>query len=336
MARNPNADYQRAVQNMPRLSLTETFASLQTGGLSARARDAVLAAGGAVDTLHSITVPWAALRRDLNTQSGGGGYLVATVSDSAFDALKPVSVAVQAGARVLAGLSANVAIPRITSSATVTWLSSETAAAAESQPVLTAATLHPHAAAVYCEFSRQLSIQGADFERALRADLLRVAGQALDVAVLSGSGVGGEPHGILGASGIGSVSGSSLDWADIQSMRKSVRDANGSEASTTWVAATDVAETLAKRERASGNAGFILENGRIDNRPCAVSTAVPSGVLLLADWQTITLALWGPGLGVEMNPTANFAAGISGARLMFSMDVVALVPAAVVKAESVT
>jgi HK97 family phage major capsid protein len=335
MARNAISDYQRALANQPRFSLLDTVRALSTGGLGPRDRDALLAAGGDAVTPNSITLPWGALRRDLNTQSGGGAYLVGTATAAAHDALKPASVLVQAGCRVLAGLSSNVAIPRVTSSATIHWLSSETTAASESQPTLAGAHMAPHVAAVYCEFSRQLSIQGVDFEAMLRADLLRVAGQAVDVGGLTGSGASGQPHGILSASGIGSVSGSSLSLDDIMEMRKAVRDANGAEATTTWIAATDVADLLGQRERAAGS-GFILDGGRIDGRPCIVSTAVPAGTLLLGDFSTVALAFWGVGPGVEIDPTANFAAAISGARLMLSMDIVALTPAALCLASSVT
>jgi HK97 family phage major capsid protein len=297
---------------------------LATGQLSSRTRDLVGAIGGKIRDNWHLEIPFGAMR-DLAAISGSGGYLVATDNRAVEDALRPVSVVTAAGATLMTGLEGHVTLPRVAASATAQWLPNETTQITASQPTFGQITMSPKNAGIYIPISHQLVEQAPDLMRALQADMRKALGALIDAAAINGSGSSGQPQGLLNTTAVTKISGTSLDWADIVGMRKTVRDANGAELTTAWIAATDVAELLSKRERASGS-GFILDNGKIDSRPCFVSTTVPSGTLLCADWSVVTLGFWG-GIEFNMNPYQGFATGTIGARMLVATDVALRHPA---------
>jgi HK97 family phage major capsid protein len=297
-------------------------------------QDATERAGG-LFTDRSFTVPWELLapqRRDLNASSTGWPLVATGVAD-AVDVLQPFSVVANL-CDVLPNQKGNVTIPRVTSGATAHWLASELDPAGESQPVIGQISCSPRAVAAVVPYSFQFRRQAVP-EGMLQAHLLRTLGRALDVAVLAGSGASGEPAGLSVTPGVTAVSGASLDWADVQTMRKTTRDADGDDAATAWVSATDAAELLGKRERASGNGGFIFDNGLCDGRPVhAVSTA-PAGTLYFGDWRTVAVLLWGA-LQISVNPFDGFNVGTSALRVTLHADVVARAPQTFCIASSIT
>ena len=54
--------------------------------------------------------------------------------------------------------------------------------------------------------------------------------------------------------------------------------------------------------------------------PAMSSMQMPTADMLFGDWQEVVVGEWGV-LEVEVNPFANFAAGIIGVRAIYSMDV---------------
>ena len=149
MARtSPSSRYERSLAPPPALSLVDVVRALATGGISAEVRDRVLAHGGTVNDPHRVSLPIGALARDFQV-AGSGAYVVATDTRATVDALRPVSAAVAAGATVLSGLTANVALPKVTASATSYWQSTESTAVTASAPTVSAVTLSPIQAALY-------------------------------------------------------------------------------------------------------------------------------------------------------------------------------------------
>ena len=283
-------------------------------------------------------VPWEQLMaRDLSTASpSSGGYLVDSASFAALDALRPYSVTARAWISIAAGLNGNAEQPRTTSHATINWLNGEAAQATPSTPAVGSIGLSPKTACAVVEFSRNFSLQ-ANAEAFARRELLGTAGAAVDQAVLSGSGLSGQPLGILNVPGIGSTSGSSLGQTGVVEMKRKVSDANAPDAGIGFIATPAVRELLEKRERATG-LGFVWDNDRVASRPAAVSTLMPSATMVAAYWPSVYLYLWGPGFAIEINPFdgSGFKFGKIQARVMVSCDVAAAHPAAICAASSIS
>lgn len=136
-----------------------------------------------------------------------GGNVVATqlMPDMFIDLLRNKTIVNEMGARTLAGLVGNVAIPKQTAAAVLSWVS-ELADGSETEGTFGQVTMSPKTAIARSQMSRQLLLQSTpDIEMLVRNDLAAVIALGLDLAAINGSGSSGQPRGILNQSGIGSV-----------------------------------------------------------------------------------------------------------------------------------
>jgi HK97 family phage major capsid protein len=282
---------------------------------------------------NRVHVPIALLaQRDLNVATNTqGGHLVGADVLPTISPLRPYSIVLQAGATQRTGLRNNTLAPRINADALAVWLPNEIAVVTESNLVLGQSALTPHQVGAYVETSRQLLLQGAYTEETVADSMLRSVGIALDRACLVGAG-GAEPQGVLGTPGIGTASGTSLAWAGVLTARASAVQANGSDQSLSWIGGSVAQRILAGRERAAGS-GFIWDygaaalDGTIAGHRAYATSACPNDSLFLGDWSQLLVAIWGDSLVVEMDPYANFRAGIVGWRVILPCDVAVIAPA---------
>lgn len=280
-------------------------------------------------------------RRDATVASGsGGGYLVGTENVSFIELLRNRAVAYRMGARRLSGLVGNVTVPRHTAAATAYWLSSESTQVTESQQTYGQLSLSPKTVGAYTEISRQLMLQSSpDAEGIVTSDLASTAALALDVGVLRGAGSSGEPQGIVGTSGIGSVTGTSLAFEDILEFQTDVAGGNIYPAAGGYVTTPAVASLCIQRVKYSSTASPLWEgnvwDGTMQGFPAMGTNQMSAATMLFGDWSQVVVGEWGV-LQVEVNPYANFQAGIIGVRAMVTCDVGLRYAAAFSYASSIT
>ncbi len=265
-------------------------------------------------------------KRDLTVASaGGGGYLVGTENMGFIDLLRNLSVAFNMGARRLSGLTSSVTIPRLSAAGTAYWLASESTAATESQQTFQQVALSPKTAAGYTEISRQLLLQSSPgAEGIVTDDLAKIIALAADLAVLNGAGSNGEPDGIIDYSGTGSVAAGSLNYAAALEFQTDLADSNVMPSSGGYVTTPSVAALAMQRVKFTSTASPLWEgsvwNGNMCGFRAMSSKQIPSATMIFGDWSEVVVGEWGV-LEVEVNPYANFQAGIIGVRCMYSMDV---------------
>jgi HK97 family phage major capsid protein len=301
----------RAAHGLPHLNQHSFYTSWR--GLKAILGDGILPRG----------------RRDLGTTtaSAGGALVTAQVHDEFADALRPYSVGVRLGVTPVPLTGGAVTMTRINTTAAGGWLGSETTAATETQPVLGQISLAPKTAAAYVESSRQLPLQsGQAGERMIATDLMRAVGSLLDLAMFNGSGAGGQPLGLCNTPGVTAISGTTLNRAGLLELQRRVAAANGVVDPSTigYVAVPAIAETLAGRAVVAGSdvsawQGNLAE-GTAAGALAVTTTAMAPGIVAFGDWSQCLVATWGV-LRVEVNPVANFPAGIIGYRVMLDCDV---------------
>lgn len=274
-----------------------------------------------------VYLPFEVQKRDLATNAGGGANLVATnnLAGSFIDLLRARSRVVALGARMLSGLQGNVTIPKQTAAATAYWLTNETTAITESQQTIGQLALSPKNVGAYTEVSRQLMVQSApDAEMLIMNDLAAVIALAIDAAALNGSGASGQPLGIIGTAGIGSVTGTSLGYAGVVEFQSDVAANNALTESCAYLTTPAVAALLAQRQRFASTdtplwTGNILD-GNVAGYRATSSTQVPAANVLFGDFSQVIIADWGV-IELATNPYANFAAGITGIRAWATVDV---------------
>jgi len=269
---------------------------------------------------HRLWVPFGAFQRDLNVAAAGaGGYLIDAVNLPARDILRPWSVVLKGGVTVVEQLSSDAFLPRTSTTTTITWASTETTQATPSTPAVAQAALRPKIAIGVINASRQFMLQ-ADPDAWIRRELLSTAGTIVDVAVLNGSGTSGQPLGILNTTGLSTQSGTSLAWAGVLHMKKLAADANAQDGTVSFIGTTAVRELLEARTKETGGGTYIWADDRVASCPAFATTDMPSATLLSGPMGEVFFGLWGAGMSVEVNPFADFKAGIVAIRVVVSCD----------------
>jgi HK97 family phage major capsid protein len=297
---------------------------------------------GKVQDPNRFYVPMDVQRRDLTVASGsGGGYLVETANMSFIDVLRNRSVAMKMGATRLTGLVGSVTVPKQTTAATAYWLASESTAITEGNQVFGQMALSPKTVGAYTEISRQLLLQSSPSAEAIvTSDLAKTTAIAVDLGVLAGSGGSGQPQGIIGTSGIGSVTGTSLAASGVLEFQSDVASGNVTPDNFGYVTTPVVAALLMARPElpSTGTTRLWTGNlwdGALFGLPAMSSAQMSAGTMLAGDWSQVVIAEWGV-LEIETNPYANFAAGIVGVRAITTIDVGVRYAAAFSYASSIT
>ncbi len=278
----------------------------------------------------SILIPTGIpLSRDMTVATASnGGHLVGTTlqAGSFIDLLRERLVFSKLGATFLTGLVGNVAIPKQTNSATAYWLANEATAITESNQVLGQLTMSPKNVGAYTEVSRQLLIQSTPgVDTVIANDLAAVLADAIDTAVISGTGTNGQPSGLKLASGLASFSAASCNLAKLLDAAVDVATANALGPSCAYFLRPNNAAVLMQR---FANAtygsdplwqGNLLE-GRVNNFRAVGTNRVDAAEMLFGAVDSIVIGEWNV-LELAVNPFAGFSAGIVGIRAIQSVDV---------------
>ncbi len=276
-----------------------------------------------------IYIPDEILYRDLTAGIfSTGGALVSLKNISFIEILRNRTVVFKLGVRRMPGQTQQITIPKQSGSATHYWLSTEATNITESQQVFGQVALTPKTVGAYTEVSRQLLLQSNPAaESIVMSDLASVLGVAVSDGVINGTGASGEPLGVLNTSGIGTVSGTSLAYAGLIEFQQDVADANAVLNPDTlgYVTTPSVAGLLKSRQRFTGSDSPLwrgsLHTGEIEGVPAYSTKQVPAGSMIYGDWSQVVVAEWG-NLAIEVNPFADFKAGIIGIRGLWSVDIV--------------
>lgn len=266
------------------------------------------------------------MKRDLTAGTGNaGGFLVETQNQSFIELLRNRSVAYRMGARRLSGLVGNVTVPRQTAAATAVWLANEASTITESQQTFGQLALSPKSVGAYTEISRQLLLQSSpDAESLVSMDLAAVAGLAIDAGVISGSGASGQPTGIVNTVGIDTGTAATIAYSHVLGMQTAVANANVMPVAGGYVTTPTVAALLMQRQRFTSTDTPLwtgnLWDGQMSGFQAMSSLQMASATMLFGDWSQVVVAEWGV-LQVEVNPYANFQAGIIGVRAIVTVDV---------------
>lgn len=292
---------------------------------------------------QGVFVPMAALEQRVST-TGGAGEIVPTDhrADQYIGPLRNALLARRLGVRVLSGLSGNVSIPKHGSGLTVGWVA-ENSALTPSDMSFDSVTLAPKHAGGLCEMSRQLIQQSSpDIEQLVREDLAAMLAQAIDSALINGGGAN-EPTGVLASVGSGGgVQSGTLatpTWGEVLGMIEQAELENAPV--TSWLTHPEVATKLRSTLKASGIAGYLLEGGRMAERPVFITNQLTAsssngGVVILGDWSQAILGLWSE-VDILVNPFSEtaYTKGNVLVRAMSTVDVALRHPQAFVVADDV-
>lgn len=280
-------------------------------------------------------------RRDLTVATAGaGGYLVATENVGFIEMLRNRAVCFALGARRLSGLVGSVTVPRQSAAATAIWLANEASTVTESQQTFVQMALSPKNVGAYTEISRQLLLQSSPaVEGIVTDDLAQQVALAADLGALEGTAASGQPAGLAGTSGVGSVTGTSLAYAGIIEFQTDVASSNVRPVRGGYLTTPTIAGLIMARNKVTNDWSPLWEGnvweGTVSGFPGMTTNAITAASMIFGDWQEMVIGEWGV-LELEVNPYANFQAGIIGVRAIYSMDVGIRRPFAFSRATSIT
>lgn len=293
---------------------------------------------------HTVMVPPQILARDLTLGTGtAGGYLGDSPVYGVVDALRETSVVFRAGAQRLTGLRSNGTYATQGTKSTVTWSSTEATQATETATyTFGSISIAQKNVTAYVEESRQLRLMSPELgEMTIRRELRSTLSTALDAASLNGSGLSGEPMGVLNTTGIGTFTGASVAYSGVLEAQTDILGANALNdgSAVSFVCRPAVASLLATRQGFSTNAPLWigpLWKGQVVGCDGFSTMNIPASTLLAGDFSQLLIAEFGAGLEIRANPYASFQAGIVGYGAVLSVDVCVLRPTGFSVATSVS
>jgi HK97 family phage major capsid protein len=279
-----------------------------------------------------------AQQRDLlaNGTGANGGYLVSSKLMPPVDQPRQRNPVFELGGQMIFGCVGQPIFPIVNTVATAEWLTAEGLSITEHAPVFGQAAASPHHAGAFQPYSRQLTLQAPAAGSVVRDQLSRAVEDLLGAAAISGTGASGQPAGLISVSGVGSVSGTSLDHADLLSMRQKCIAGGAREAALGWVGSSATQELLGARERSTGGGRFLWDDDGILGKPAHATALCAAGTLAVGEWSQMVACIWGDSLQIEINPFHSFQAGKASARILLECDLVFLMPAAFAVSTSIT
>lgn len=277
----------------------------------------------------------AVMQRAMTAVPGtAGGFMVQTDNMGFIDILRNRSVLSRMGARTLSGLQGNVAIPRQTGSATLTWQAGETATATATDQTLGQLSMTPKTAIAVTELGRTLMMQSSpSAESMITADLAKVVALGVDLAGISGTG-GAQPIGIINTTGITTgQDASTATYAKILAFQSVAAGSNAILGGAGYVTTPAVAAALMARSRFANTDTPLWDGNILDGAMAGFkamsSVQMTTSYLLFGSFEEVVIGEWGV-LELTMNPYQSFSAGVVGIRAIYSVDVLTRYPQAFV------
>lgn len=238
--------------------------------------------------------------------ASSGGYLVGTdvLGASLIELLRAAQVMIRAGARQLTGLTGNVAIPKISGGASVTWLS-ETGTSTEASSTFKQIVLTPHRLVGLTKYTLQLLRQASiDVEALVREDIALGIAVEKDKAGIQGSGNNGQPTGILNVTGVNSITfGAAATWSKVVDMETEVGKDNALRGALAYIIDPATLGKWKQKEKAANTAKFLYdtEDNTVNGYPTFITTNLPGSQALFGNYQDAIYADWA-GLDVIVDP----------------------------------
>jgi HK97 family phage major capsid protein len=246
-----------------------------------------------------------------NALAAGNTVQTDVLGSSMIEQLRNRLVLEALGVRRLTDLKGDVSIPKQTAGATAYWLA-EGETVLGSEQTFGQLNLTPKRVVSNTAYSKQLLAQSSlDAEFFVRDDLMKAIATAIDLAGISGSGVGAEPKGILKTTGIGSVTfGGAPDWAKVVNFETQVSADNADSGSLAYLTSAAVRGKFKSTEKSTGSGHYIWgENQTVNGYAAAVSNQIPENKVLFGNWADAFYAIW-QGMDVIVDPYTLKKAGL--------------------------
>ena len=177
--------------------------------------------------------------------------------------------------------------------------------------------------------------QARSADEVIRQQLLGAIGQAIDLAVLAGTGASGQPTGLSVAAGVNAQSGA-VTQGNMLDALATLTTAKAEDDNIKFLTTPAVRRLLQARDIGTATGVMLWRQNQLVDKPGFVSTDVPAGTIFAGDWSKILVAFWGAGIEIVVDPYTNFKTGAIQIRATVSADVIVTKPAAMLRHTAAT
>lgn len=251
------------------------------------------------------------------------------------DYLYNASIVDKLGVTRLSGLVGNVQIPKLSTGNDVGWIT-EGSDATLGDATFVQVTMSPKTVAGYSEFTRNMILLGLPgIENLISQNLGSKIGVAVSKAFLQGTNANGQPKGIINQTGVGSVSGTSYNYASLLEHQTDLELANVDMSNAKYLI-DPTTKNLMKAKSIGGTMnGFLVSPDNVaGGLPVIGTNHMPTSSVLLGNFSEAILGEWGL-LEIFVNP---YILSNGGIRVygFYSVDVAVQHAAAFAYASSVS
>jgi HK97 family phage major capsid protein len=276
-----------------------------------------------------------------------GGNIVATdlLANNFIEALRNQAQVLSAGATILTGLVGNVDVPRQASVTNTYWVT-ESQAITEAEATFDKISMKPKTIGALSKMSRNMLLQSTPaIEMLIRSDLVAQLALGIDLAAISGSGLSGQPTGIVNTAGIstiaGGTNGAPVLIDHLLALESALNAANAPMGSRAYLFNAKTTAALKALTSSTGQYLWTTDApgqrsgtpGSVNGYPALVTNQLRSNLtkgtasgicseLVLGAWSDLVFGEWGT-LEVVVNPydSTGFPAGDVLIRAMQSVDI---------------
>ncbi len=263
-------------------------------------------------------------KRDLNTSDDNEIVATNLLANEFIDVLRNSASVMQAGARMLPGLVGNVAIPKKTAASAGAWISTEGGASSESEPTFGTVSMSPKTVGAFTDMTRQLILQSTPAVEALvRDDLTQALALAIDKGALEGSGLSGQPTGILNTSGVNkptSFAAAVPTFAEMVALETAVAEDNALFGNLAYITDAATYGGLKTKAKDAGSGMFVLEGGQANGYNVIRTQQATAGNVYFGNFSDCLIGMWG-GLDITVDPYTSSNTGTVRVVALQTVDV---------------
>lgn len=264
------------------------------------------------------------VKRDLNTSDDNEIVATNLMAGSFIDVLRNSASVMAAGARMMPGLVGNVAIPKKATASAGGWISTEGGASSESEPTFSQVTMTPRTVGAYTDMTRQAILQSTPaIEALVRDDLTQALALAIDKGALEGTGLSGQPTGILNTVGVNKPSSFAAavpTFAEMVALETALAEDNALLGNLAYITDAATYGGLKTKSKDSGSGMFVLEGGEANGYRVIRSQQATAGNVYFGNFSDLLIGMWG-GLDLTVDPYTASSSGTVRIVALQSVDV---------------
>lgn len=275
---------------------------------------------------NGLFIPQQVLERDMS--AGGtnlGKDFVQSINPGMFvNYAFNTTLANKLGVNFITGLRENLQIPKITGATTFAWYS-ENGEIVQADPATGQITLAPKRGGASFNYSNMLLKQSnPSIEAYLVGHIRDSVAVGIDNAVFNGTGLLGQPSGILTSVTTNTVTGTSFSHAKSLDFPAKIATANRLSGKLAYVTNPTVGALLKSREKSSGYPSYLItDDNKMAGYNVFESNQIGASTLLFGDFGMVVVGQWG-GIELIINPYTNAKKGLVEITAQAMLDVAVL------------